>query len=663
MSGGVNRVGLARVEAGYEKAMSACVDANGSLRDPRILRDFEAGLAYHRARQPERAERLYRKVLRREPDQPDALRLLGVIASERGRHEYAVQLISRALASLPDSAEAHYDLGHALQALGRHDEAADHYQAAITLRPDFAQAHCNLAALLIRQDLHGAAIEHATRAAELMPRLVEAHLYRGIALACGRRFVEAEAAFRRALALQPDNAQALSELGCALAELGRLDEAKACHLKTLELQPHNPFFHLRLGDAHLLDGDPDACETACRHALSLAPSAAAIWSRLAHILRCLGRFDEAQSCLRRALELDPELSHAYVGLAVLGERAGGEEQLRHLHAVLADPGHPAMARVDAGFALGRLLDNADRSDEAFPCFSRANSLYRQLLTASGTGYDRAAFRRHIDGLIETCAPEVYATAEQAGNPSEMPVFVVGMPRSGTSLIEQIAASHSRVAGAGELKDISNMQADIHESPEEDPDLARRLRDAYVARLQQIGRRAERVIDKMPDNIIALGMAAVLFPKARVVFCRRDPRDTCLSCYFQRFNQPLVWDTDLVDCGSRALEIERLAEHWRRVLPLRMLTIDYEALVADLERESRRLIEFLGLDWEPVCLDFHKTERPVLTASGWQVRQPLFTRSVGRWRKYERHLGPLLQVLAQGAAGSERPTNPADKQGS
>jgi len=156
---------------------------------------------------------------------------------------------------------------------------------------------------------------------------------------------------------------------------------------------------------------------------------------------------------------------------------------------------------------------------------------------------------------------------------------------------------------------------------------------------------------MPDNIITLGMVPLLFPRARVIFCRRDPRDTCLSCYFHRFDQPLVWYTDLVDCGSRALELERLAEHWRRVLPLCMLTIDYEALVADLEGESRRLIEFLDLDWEPACLDFHKTERPVRTASGWQVRQPLFTRSVGRWRKYERHIGPLLEVLAQGAVGS------------
>jgi tetratricopeptide (TPR) repeat protein len=633
--------------------MSAPQSRSAARQNPQITRDLEAALAGHKAGQRDRAERLCRKVLRREPHQPDALRLLGVIASERGRHDYAVQLLSRALAGPAASAEAHYSLGNVLRALGRLDEAADEYRAAIALQPDLARAHCNLAAMLIERDLHGAALEHATRAAELMPELAAAHINRGIALARARRSAEAEAALRRGLAVQADNAQALSELGSVLADLGRLDEAKASHLKAIEFEPNNPFFHLRLGDAHLLGGDPDACEAVCRHAVSLAPRSAPVWSRLAHILRCVGRFDEARSCLRQALELDPELPHAYVGLAVLGERAGGEEQLRHLRAALADPGHPVMVRIDAGFALGRLLDNSDRYDEAFPCFSQANSLYREFLAASGMGYDRAAFREHIDGLIETCRPEVYAAAERDGNPSEMPVLVVGMPRSGTSLVEQIAASHSRVAGAGELRDVGHilaaLQDDAQEGAEEDPDLARRLRDGYIARLQQIGRGADRVVDKMPDNIITLGMAALLFPKARVVFCRRDPRDTSLSCYFHRFDQPLVWYTDLVDCGSRVLELERLAEHWRGVLPLRMLTIDYEALVADLEGESRRLIEFLGLDWEPACLDFHKTERPVRTASGWQVRQPLFTRSVGRWRKYERHLGPLLQALAQGPA--------------
>jgi hypothetical protein len=242
-----------------------------------------------------------------------------------------------------------------------------------------------------------------------------------------------------------------------------------------------------------------------------------------------------------------------------------------------------------------------------------------------------------------------------------------MPRSGTSLVEQIVATHSRVSGAGELKNIGSIGDAVQahgrgRSMEElDPDLARRLADDYVAHLQDLGRGAARITNKLPDNIFNLGLIAVLFPRARVIFVRRDPRDTCLSCYFRRFDEPVPWAYDLVDCGVRALETERLANHWRRALPLRMLTVDYEALVADLEGESRRLIEFLGLDWEPACLDFYKTERPVLSASVWQARQPLFTHSVGGWRHYERHLGPLLEVLAErGAAGSRRvPTeNPA-----
>jgi hypothetical protein len=248
-----------------------------------------------------------------------------------------------------------------------------------------------------------------------------------------------------------------------------------------------------------------------------------------------------------------------------------------------------------------------------------------------------------------------SAVEGGGNPSQAPVFIVGMPRSGTSLIEQIAAGHSQVFGAGELRDASNIadaleaRARDRAAQEVDPDLASRLADAYLAKLLSLGAGKTRVIHKLPDNIIHLGVVGVLFPAARIIFCRRDPRDTILSCYFRKFDAEISWAYDLVDCGHRALEIERLAEHWRRVLPQQMLTIDYEAMVADLEGQSRRLIEFLGLDWEPACLDFHKTDRPVLTASGWQVRQPIYPQSVGRWRHYERHIGPLLEVLAPGGS--------------
>jgi hypothetical protein len=324
---------------------------------------------------------------------------------------------------------------------------------------------------------------------------------------------------------------------------------------------------------------------------------------------------------------------------------------------LAEPDRPLADRIAAGFAIGGFLDKAGRHDEAFSHFAAANVLHRQQLAEAGERFDPDALAREVDGVIGRSTPALFSAAAGWGNRSELPVFIVGMPRSGTSLVEQIAASHSHVFGGGERKDIFHIAEAVlgrnrDRSIEEwDMDLARQPADRHIAHLRRRGGRALRVTDKMPDNVLYLGIIAVLFSAARIIFCRRDMRDNCLSCFFQRFGEGNGFAYDLADCARRYLEIERLAEHWRRVLPLRMLTVDYEALVADPEGESRRLIEFLGLDWEPACLDFHRTERPVFSASLWQVRRPVFNRSVGRWRHYERHLGPLLEVSAQGGAGS------------
>jgi tetratricopeptide (TPR) repeat protein len=508
-----------------------------------VSRDLAAGLAHHRAGRRDRAEVLYRKVLRKVPNHVEGLHLLGVIVHERGRHPQAVELISRALARSPGFADAHLNLGAALQALGRLDEASASYRTVIALKPDIALAHCNLSTLLNSQGVFDEALESARRALELMPGHANAHLNRAGALAGLRRFAEAELAYRQALALRPEKPERL-------------------------------------------------------------------WSALGHMLLTLGRFEEARACFDRALALDPEQPDADAGLAFIGQRAGDEEQLRRLRKLLASPDRPTAVRTKAGFALGTLLDNADKYDEAFACFAAANALRRQQLAASREVFDLAALRRQVDGLIESCTPALYAMVEGDANPSETPVFIVGMPRSGTSLIEQIAATHSRVSGAGEVKDIGaiveGIEAHGRDRPAEqlDPDLAGKLADGYVAHLQSLGVGAERVIDKMPDNILHLGLIAVLLPMARIIFCRRDLRDTCLSCYFHQFHEPITYAQDLVDCVLRAQQVERLADHWRNVLPLRMLTIDYEALVADLAGESRRLIEFLGLDWEPACLDFY-----------------------------------------------------------
>ena len=637
---------------GYELTMATQNGQPDTRRTVEISRNYQSGYEYHRAGQLDRAETMYRMVLRNAPGHVDALHHLGVIAHARGRHEYAVQLISQALTGAPALADAHLDLGRALRALGRLDEAAAASRRAIGLKPEFAIAHSNLATILNLQGAYGAALESADRALELMPGLAEAHFNRGVALARQDLFVEAEAAYRGALALAPNSAETLSELGAVLTVLERFEEAIACHQQAAALSHMSSIVHLRLAEALIRVGDPYGAEAAWRRGLAIEPKEAKAWSGLGQTLRIAGRFDEALSCFRRALAIEPDLPDAFAGLAIIGQRPNSEEQLRPLRELLARADCVGPTRINALYALGMLLDSADRTDEAFSCFAEGNTLRRQHLATLGQTFDIDELRRRVDGLIESCTTALYSTVEGDGNPSELPVFVVGMPRSGTSLIEQIAATHSRVLGAGELRDVdrifNTIQAHGQDRPAEqlDPDLAHRLADGYVARLESLGMEKSRVIDKMPDNILHLGLVGVLFSGARVIFCRRDLRDTCLSCYFCHFDQPVLYSHDLADCGLRALEIERLADHWRSVLPLRMLTIDYEALVADLESESRRLIEFLGLDWEPACLEFHKTERPVMTASGWQVRQPLFSRSIGRWRKYEPHLGPLLEVLAR-----------------
>ena len=617
-----------------------------------VTRMVNAGFAHHQAGRIERAEAAYRKALTKDPDHAEALHLLGVIAYQRGQIESAIELIERALPELQDLPEAHLNHGNALRAAGRLAEAADSYRRAIALQPDYGMAHSNLARALNEQRLFAAALESARRAVELIPDFLGAQLGCAAALHGLERFAEVEAPLRRAIELQPDNPKLHTDLGGVLTELDRFDEAVACHERALALSPNDAMIHYALGWSKFWGHDLEGSEASLRRALSIHPEFAHGWQFLGSVVAVHGRFDEASACYRRALEIDPDLTGAHQYLAMIGQRAGDEAQIERLEALLASPETPMSDRIVAGFGLGTLLDNAERYDEAFPHFAAANALVRQRRAEIGERYDFDVLRREVDRQIAVFTPTLFSAVAGCGNPSQLPVFIVGMPRSGTSLVEQIAASHSRVFGAGELEDVSRIAAIIQAPGRDvpadqlDPDVIRRLADGYLAQLQGLGNGAARVIDKMPDNIFYLGLIAVLFPAARVILCQRDARDTCLSCYFHLFADQGIFTYDLADCGRQFLEVDRLATHWLGELALDMLVIDYETLVADLEGESRRLIEFLGLDWEPACLDFHKTERPVFTGSYWQVRQPIYTRSVGRWRHYERHLGPLLEVLAQ-----------------
>jgi tetratricopeptide (TPR) repeat protein len=610
------------------------------------LRTVRAGFAHHQAGRLRRAEALYRKALQKGPDDANALHLLGVVAYQRGDVGTALRLIELALPELPELPDIHLNYGNALREGGRLMEAVASYRRALALKTDYGMAHNNLAAALNQQEQFAEGLTSSERAIALIPEFFGAHVNYADALTGLGWFAEAEEPLRRALDLAPDRAQTHCDLGWVLAKIGRYDEAVACLEQAIALDPNDPATHFGLGTTLYLRKDLPGSEARLRRAVALAPEYTAAWHELGTVLRSSGRFDEALRCFRRAADLDPDWPEVYRSLAVTGEQAADDAQLRRLEAVLENPGRSVSDRISAGFALGMLLDNAERCDEAFPCFAEANALHRQHRADAGERFDIDALRRQVDDLIKLATPDFFSATASWGNPSQAPVFIVGMPRSGTSLVEQIGASHSRVFGAGELHELGGiweaLSAYNRGCPVKkwDAAFARRLADRHVESLQALGNGAVRIIDKMPDNIFFLWLIAVLFPSARIILCRRDLRDVCLSCYFHHFTEGHLYAYDLADCGARALEIDRLAAHWSRVLPLEILAIDYENLVSDPEAESRRLSEFLGLEWEPACLDFHLTERPVLTASAWQVRQPLYGRSIGRWRHYERYLAPL-----------------------
>jgi tetratricopeptide (TPR) repeat protein len=625
------------------------VSGNRADRRRRVASTAEltAALEHHRAGRLDRAETLYRKFLQKSPGNPDALHLLGVLAVVRGNPDQAVQLIGRALAAVPNFPEGHSNLGNALRGAGRLAEACASYRRAIELRPDFAAAHCNLGLALNQQGSFAAAIASFERSIGLDPRNVEAHAGLGNALREIGRLEAAEPPLRRAVELNPGSFDLQINLANVLLELRRFGEAAACYRRGIEIDSRQVRAHRGLATSLRAAGDINAAIAHYRDALALSPSEAPLWNDLGRCFLALGRFEEATEAFRSALALDADLADAYRNLAACRLLPADDQEMARAAGLANRTDLPIEERATAGFAVAKALDDADRYDEAFVTYESANRLYRAARAAAGDHFDTAALTRQVDRLIANFTPAFFSAVSGWGNPSDLPVFIVGLPRSGTTLVEQIAASHSRVFGAGELREIGETAAALgpFEAPWQQASV-RRTADAHLERLSGLCADADRVIDKLPDNIFMLGVIATLYPAARIIFCRRDPRDIGVSCYFQKFSAGLLtFSYDLTDCGRRIRETDRLAAHWHRVLPLRWLDIHYESLVADLEGESRRLIEFLGLAWEPSCLDFHRTIRAVQTASSWQVRQPLYHRSVGRWRHYARHLGPLLAELA------------------
>jgi tetratricopeptide (TPR) repeat protein len=559
------------------------------------------------------AERACSAALTKAPRDSTALMMLAELALDRGDSDRAITFARRAVRAHSENALCHFTLGRIQHASGRTAEARESYRRAVRLRPDFAAAHCNLAIVELDLGETEAAWASGVAAVELDWSLADAHLTVGRALLQLHHIAQAEAALRVAVNGNPDLGRAHHHLGVALQRLGRFEDAVTHH----------------------------------RRATALEPDLAECWSALGLSLRAFGRFDEAIACFRRALEIAPDFGEAHRDLAMCQRAASSETEIARMRDLLDRPSTPRLQRISAAFGLGKFLDDIGSYDDAFAHYAEANRMCRDDAAQEGVTFDLKELRREVDETIETFTPDFFRRHAGWGDESALPVFVVGLFRSGTTLTEQILASHPQVYGAGELGHIPQLLQQLAPravdaegwTREQIADRAKR----HIGELAARGGAATRVVDKHPQNVFALGLIATLFPRAKIICCHRDVRDNVLSCFFQRFSTEMSFATDLVDCGQRHLETERMAAYWRDVLPIPMLDLQYEEVVADLEGQARRLIDFIGLDWDPACLSFYETERAVNTPSTWQVRQPIYSSSVGRWRHYERHLGPLLEM--------------------
>ena len=375
---------------------------------------------------------------------------------------------------------------------------------------------------------------------------------------------------------------------------------------------------------------------------------------LAHLYEQLGELDQAIQAFRGALSCDPRHPGAFARLAWrLGGKLPHADQTT-IESLLADPALPLEPSIQLRFGLAHALDARSEFDRAAELTIEANALQLADFRKRGLIYDPEGHRLFIDKLIAAFPPSFFDRVRGFGIETERPVFIIGLPRSGSTLIEQVLASHPRVHGAGEL----TLARRIFESlpgaisyggmpfdflPYLDRETTQRLANRYVNELAAVNDTADRVIDKMLDNSVYLGLIATLFPRAKLIHCRRDVRDVALSCWMTNFLE-VSWACDPDQIAQRIKLHQRLMEHWRQVLPVQVLEVDYEDLVADLETHARAIVAWCGLEWDPACLEFHKTRRPVQTSSLEQVRQPIYTSSVGRWKNYRRSLAPLFANL-------------------
>ena len=639
-------------------------------------------IQYYEAGDLQKAQKNVAKYLSADPRNPDANHLAGLIAHKTGQSETAVKLISRALEANPRIAMAHNNLGEAYRELKQFSEAEACYRKAVDLDPAQTGFHNNLGIALVAQGKVDEAINVYDTAIKANPRDAMVHTNRGNALMELGKHNEAVEAHRTALAIQPSSRDAQTNLAVTYQVIGDVDRARALFMQVLKHDQTNVTALSSLARICETIGETDEAERLLNILISQDPDDRDHYLTLADMLRLADRPDEAVAVFERHLEHDPDSTDSRVQIASIWRAAGQQPRARELlreilqnapdnvaaRTVLAQmikhtsdeeniAGLKALKENDeltvgqkasVNFSLGKAMEEISDLDAAIECYITANRHRR-----SEYSYSHDETVTDFNKIINAFTYDTAARNKNSGASSDRPIFIVGMPRSGTSLVEQIISSHSQVFGAGELSTLSSVAVRVFANkevpypdalPECDGKILRDIGEMYIELTTRRFGDAPHMTDKMPHNFMNVGLIRLALPNAKIVHCQRHPMDTCLSIFKNAFSESHNYAYNMEELGTYYREYLRLMEHWRSVFPGAMYEISYESLVDDTEPQARRLLEYCELDWEPACLEFYKTKRVVNTVSATQVRQPIYKSSVALWKRYGERLQPLIDAL-------------------
>ena len=609
---------------------------------------IRAAARAHREGRLDEAARLARDVLAARPSDLEAMLLLGVLAAKQRQPGIAVQLLTQVTEFDPTSYNAFYWLSTALRRSGDLPKALAMAERAVALNSQEPQAlHLLGMCRMEIQDWEGAAACFQS-AAKLAPNVPAIQLNLGMVFEELGRNAEAALAYRRVLALNPSQIEALNRLGQALAHDLDFQGAKECADAILKVTPDSASGHWLLAIAMVGLNKPSEAAAHVERALALSTGKPALLTLSGTILESLGRLDEARQQLKRSIEIEPLQGYPYYALVRTHRVTEADSALvEQMERVACDPGLSRRHRGDLEYALGKVCADRGEFGEAMGHYDLANQIIRERRFGS-TPFDAKSYAEGVDFAVRNIDAGFLDRYQSAGSQDPLPVFVVGMIRSGTTLVEQILSSHLEVGAGGELRFWPDNRGAALDPPGNvlNLDRLKTLQKDYLSLLREFGPDSSRVVDKMPGNYANLGLIHVAFPNARIIHMRRNPIDTCLSIWMTPNSALIESANDKEAIVFAYKKYLRIMEHWRSILPSdRLMEIDYEELVADTGRLSRAMVDFCGLEWDDKCLRPEENTRAVATPSNWQVRQPIYKTAVARWRSYEPWLGEFGELLS------------------